>query len=546
MKFLALALTAVVGLTEGKKIGSAEMNRRMQNGLVNKPVLMRGAKPYNKAAKRMLEEEEAWEITGEYSIQFNTCTSMTVQNDEIIEDENLASMAANGDLVSDKDFILFNVCKTEYCSYYGDDDKMTFIAEVGTYFAAISQYLPTKVEQYCEACEESYDYCYAMANGYTYYPEGYEEAQEEEAEEEEQEEEEASEDEEEEEASEDEEGEGERKLKKSSKKSRKLAEDEIIKFVDCQMCAEYECLDFHQTSTNGYYDEDGEYVEAELDDAMEWLNGFSECSETNAYMDDYQIYAGLMCNAKGTGVEIGLFLDDDCTLYTPKLAFKNVMQNSDVTYYNMISDVVEFTFTNDGIECYNPEVTWYNEVDYYYEQMEKAANGEEEEEQEEDEEYEAPEAAEWCQELIGEDSAVDLYDCDYEAEEEEEEQEEEEQDENYVYYDWYTYELSEEAQDEISTVCAVYTGMIAAADAEVDSSSGSYSSYKPHTTFNPEHETLFDYSKGSSGKASGGAIFGWILFVVVAAGAGAAFFMQKTASGDKKKPLISENEGTMA
>lgn len=490
---------------------------------------MRGAKPYNAAAKRKLEEEEAFQITGEYSIQFNTCTSMSVENDELLEDQNLAAMAANGDLVSDKDFIIFNVCLTEYCEYYGDDQKMTFIAEVGTYFSAISQYLPTKVNDYCEACEDNYDYCYAMATGTTYYPEGYEP-------EEEEEEEEASEEEQEEgdEAEED----GEERRKK-----RKLKEDEIIKFVDCQMCADYECLDFHQKTVNSFYDEDGEYVEAELDDAMEWLNGFSECSETSAYMDDYQIYSGLMCNSAGTGVEIGLFMDDECTLYTPKLAFKDIMQSADMTYYNMISDVVEFTFTNDGIECYNPEVTWYNEVDYYYEMMEKAENGEEEEEEEDDEEYEAPEAAEWCQELIDEDTAVDLYDCDYEAPEEEEE--EEQQDDQYVSYDWYTYELSEEMKDEISNVCAVYTGLAAAANAEVDSNDGSYSNYKPHTTYNPEHENLFNYDNGKS-KTSGGAVFGWILLVVVVGGGAAAYFMQQSASGDKKAPLINENEGTMA
>jgi hypothetical protein len=541
MKFLSLVLAAVVGLTDAKKIGSAELNRRMQKGLVNKSVLMRGAKPYNAAAKRKLEEaeEEAWEITGEYSIQFNSCTSMTVQNDEMIEDENLLAMAANGDLVSDKDFILFNVCETQYCEYYGDEAKMTFIADVGTYFSAISQYLPNKVNEYCEACEENYDYCYAMATGQTYYPEGYEpeeEAEEEEAEEE-------SEEESEEEAEEEgEEGEDRvRKLKsKSSRKGRKLAGNEIIKFVDCQMCADYECLDFYQQSSNGYYDEDGEYVDAELDDAMEWLDGFSECSETNAYMDDYQLYSGLMCNSAGTGIEIGLFMDDDCTLYTPKLAFKDIMQSSDVIYYNMISDIVEFTFTNEGIECYNPEVVWYNEVDYYYEQMEKAQNGEEEEEEEE-EEYEAPEAAEWCQELVQDDGAVNLYDCgEYEVAEENDD--EEEGDDAAVSYDFYTYELTEEQTDEIGAVCAVYTGMIAAADAEVDSYGG-YNTYTPHTTYNPEHDNLFNYDKGS--KASGGAIFGWILLVVVVGGGAAAYFMQKSAGSDKKKPLI-ESEGQLA
>jgi len=529
MKFLALALTAVVGFSEAKKINNAELNRRMQAGLVDRPTLMSGAKPYNAEAKRKLdEEEEAFEITGKYSIQFSSCISMTVQSDDLFEDANMIDMAANGDLVAEMDYILFNVCETDYCQYYGENEKMTFIAEVGTYFAAISQYLPTKVEEYCEACEESYDYCYAQSTGGTYYPEGYEQEEEEEEEEEES-----------EESEDEDEDEDRRKLKKS----RKLANNEIIKFVDCQMCADYECLDFHQTSSNGYYDEDGEYVEAELDDAMEWLNGFSECAETNAYMDDYQMYSGLMCNSAGTGVEIGLFLDDECTLYTPKLAFKNIMQDSDTTYYNMISDVVEFTFTNDGIECYNPEVTWYNQVDYYYEQMEAAQNGEDEEEEEEDEDEEELEAAEWCEDLIDEDSAVDLYDCDaYEAEEEDE-NDDEDGDDAVASYDWYSYELTEEQKDEIGAVCAVYTGIITSA--EVDTDSGAYKNYNPHTTYNPEHEGLFNYDKNQSG-SSGGKIFGWILVLLVVGGGATAFMMQKGSSSDKKKPLIQESEGTMA
>merc|ERR1711865_774028 len=170
-----------------------------------------------------------------------------------------------------------------------------------------------------------------------------------------------------------------------------------------------------------------------------------------------------------------------------------------------ISDVVEFTFTNDGIECYNPEVTWYNQVDYYYEQMEAAQNGEDEEEEEEDEDEDGDDAV--------------------------------------TSYDWYSYELTEEQKDEIGAVCAVYTGIITSA--EVDTDSGAYKNYNPHTTYNPEHEGLFNYDKNQSG-SSGGKIFGWILVLLVVGGGATAFMMQKGSSSDKKKPLIQESEGTMA
>jgi len=327
-------------------------------------------------------------------------------------------------------------------------------------------------------------------------------------------------------------------LKKN--KNRKLAENQVLKFVDCGMCKDYECLDFHDKSSNGYYDEDGEYVDAELDDAMEWLDGFSECAETNAYMDDYLIYSNLMCNAEGTGLEIGLFLDEDCYMYSSKLAFSDIMQDADTTYFNMISDVVEFTFTNDGIECYNPEIVWYNEVDYYYEQMEAAENGEEEEEEEEEDDGEAPEAAEWCQELVQEDVAVDIDDCGgYEAEEAED------SDDDYAAkYDWFKSELTQEQSEAIGAVCTVYTSEASNDDAAGGSSSG----YTPHTVYNGENGSLFNYDKASSGNGgmSGGAIFGVILLLVCVAGGAAAFFTKKSGSNaDKKKPLINE-EGTMA
>merc|ERR1711966_223085 len=191
--------------------------------------------------------------------------------------------------------------------------------------------------------------------------------------------------------------------------------------------------------------------------------------------------------------------------YTPKLGFADIMQDGDNTYYSMISDVVEFTFTNDGIECYDPEIVWYNEVDYYYEQMEAAENGEEEVEEEEND---------------GDD--------DYASK-----------------YEWYQFEISQEQSDEIGAVCTVYTTAPANDDAAAN---GGY--YTPHTVYNGDNGNLFNYERGNSKNSngmSGSAIFGLIIVFVAVVGGAAAFMMKKSGgSADKKKPLINENEGTMA
>merc|ERR1712216_14373 len=91
---------------------------------------------------------------------------------------------------------LFSVCYSSDCYYQAEDEKLTFITDVATYFQAFADFLPNQVERYCEGCQENEDYCSG-----NYYGDAQEEAEEGEEEEEE----------EESEASEEGEG-GERKL----------------------------------------------------------------------------------------------------------------------------------------------------------------------------------------------------------------------------------------------------------------------------------------------------------------------------------------------
>jgi hypothetical protein len=538
MKFFAIAVAALMGMTEAAKLNTHQLNSRMKNDAV-KRALMHGAQPYDEKTKRLLNDNQ-FEITGSYSVQFDSCFSMTVQNADVLNDVNLMEMAEAGTLISEKDYILFKVCATATCAYDEDDQKMTFVTDVGTYFQALSQYLPQKIQQYCEGCEQQYQYCYTTDFlGQTYYPEGYvaeEEVVEEEA------------------AAE--EGEGGRKLNGQ--------QNQVIQFIDCAVCQQYECLDFYQEGYvaadgarrrkledaevgeeaaaedeavaeeeaqpegNGYYNDKGEWVEVDLDDAMEWLNSFSECVQTAGYLNEYPLYSSLMCNQDGDGIEIGLFLDDECLMYTTTVPYKDVMQDSDIMFYNMIEAVVEFTFTTD-FECYNPEVVFYNPVDYEYQQ----ANGEQQQQnQNQNENQNEPEAAEWCQQLMEHDGAVNLYDCNgYEARDGDGDGD---NDDIISTYSWYAYEIAAEASENLQAVCLVLQGY-----------EGEH-----HTSYNGNNGNLFDYKKGqtnSKSGLSGGAIAGIVLlvFVLVGAAAGAYLSHKKKGTSSGKKPLI-DNEGTMA
>lgn len=512
MKFLSVALAALVGFTDAKKtISGKDLKTRMKKGQFNKSSLMRGSKPYNAATVRKLEEQE-WEINGEYSVQFNSCLSLTIADEDLF-DEDFINIAKEGLITAQKSYILFDVCYTQDCYYQADDAKMTFITDVATFFQSFADFLPNQVENYCEGCRQNEDYCYGNIQ-----QEEQEEEQEGEEEEEQQEGEEGEQGEE--EGEEGEENGGERKLSKIAKKTtsrRHLANDKVVEYIDCNVCFEYECYDDENENEN-----QGDDEVYEFEDAIEWVNGLAECQQVeDAAWNGLDLYAGLICNAEGTGVEIGVFLDNDCALYTNQKSYANIMSYADKEYYMMSQEVVEYMFTND-FSCYQPEIEYTNP----YEEQE------EEEEQDENEEYEAPEAAEWCQNLFGGDfEATSLYDCGVDANEEQQEEEQEE-DENLYYYDWYSYQLSEQDADDEQATCKI-----------IQSLEGEYSS-----VYDKENSgVMYDYTRNKGSiKTSGGkgGVIALVVLLVIGAGAGIAYTMQSKSTNDKKAPLI--NEGSMA
>jgi len=285
------------------------------------------------------------------------------------------------------------------------------------------------------------------------------------------------------------------------------------------MCTAYEC--FEDAQAEQQQDAEDGAVTYEFDDALNWLDGLSQCQQMDNAYENLPLYAGLMCNADGTGIEIAVFMDQDCSVYAPKLSYGKMMSYADSQYFTMTEEIVEYMFTND-FSCYQPDIEYTNP--YEYQQNDEQAN---QEEQQED-----PEAAEWCNNLFdGNMEALNLANCGADNNAADEEQEE---DANLATYSWYSYQLTADQADDGNQVCQVIKGLNGGSSTLYDKkNSGTLYTYKKN------------WNKNKNGMRPGG-VATLVIFIVLAAAAAAAFIVKKRKTNDKKTPLISETEGTLA
>jgi len=506
-------MATLLGVTDAKGISNRNLKileARSKNGKINKQTLMLGAKPYNAAAKRKLDQEEEWEINGYYSVEFDNCISLETGNENLFDDEIIA-YAANGLVKSETSYITFTVCESSNCYYLSDDEKLTFITDVGTYFTALAEYLPNQVKDYCEGCEDNYDYCSGNLEA---------EAEDEDAAEDGDEEGDESGDEGEEEGDESGDEGDERKLKRNR---RKLANNRYVEYIDCDQCDAYECFADMENDGERQLDEEA----YDIDGAIEWLDALAECQAMeDAVYENTALYAGLICNSKGDGVEIGVFMDEDCSLYTTAKSFSDIMSYSDKQYYSMSQEIVQYTFTNQ-FDCQDIEIEYTNPYE----------ENQDEDEEEEEDNGEAPEAAEYCADLF--DNTVNMADCDIDENEDEQEDEDQDEDENMAYYEWYSYEISNEDAEDAQAVCKVLNGF--------DTDSGKNKSWQGKTVYDSGSSgSLYNYKKSKSARNGGGGGIALILIALLAVGGVAFFMFNKKKNDSKRAPLINASNGQMA
>lgn len=164
MYAFTFALVALVALTVDATSTASETvtGRTLRADSAASRRIMEHAVRVNRQGERILQENNnKFELTAMYSFNFDKCVSVRTEPSdagEIIFDANLEQYASKGEIVPQKSYILFNVCKTKYCDYYKSDDNL-YMIDIGTYMAAIADYYVSRHEAYCDACVDSYNYC---------------------------------------------------------------------------------------------------------------------------------------------------------------------------------------------------------------------------------------------------------------------------------------------------------------------------------------------------------------------------------------------------
>mmetsp|Transcript_4744 Transcript_4744/g.10251 ORF Transcript_4744/g.10251 Transcript_4744/m.10251 type:complete len:525 (-) Transcript_4744:145-1719(-) len=494
VKFSFLALAgAIATATAAKHNTSIKLGKRqLRRGDASTEALLKKARPYKKAnAGRKLEgQQDAVELDGSYSVKFSQCVDVRTKSEDLFSDE-LIAYAQSGSVVSSKSFVLFHVCQGDNCYYESDDDL--YIVDLGTYLANVATYHADKRQNFCEACEQFQDTCVVEEEEVA----EDDAAEEEEAAEEDGAEGEAEEGEDEpEEEGEGEEAEGQQAEGEEDEPDRKLktASRRTANYIDCDQCLANNC--YADDEADGDVD-DGAQQQQNMEElerqVSEWIANLGECQESGTQdANGNNLYIGVMCDSYGDGVELAVFLDEECSMYTSQHTFNSVYNpnydDNEINYVTYAENYIKIAF-EETMSCL--------EVEYDDPNEEQDGNAAEEEE-------ERYEMNEYCEGLLN-DEAMDFNNCEAENGNEQEEEAQDDQ------YSWYTFDI--EDADDIGEVCqVVYQMQGEYYHAYDESSSGTW--YSRNSNGQIITVSAQNNQGNKSPGLSGGAIAGIVVLIV--------------------------------
>jgi hypothetical protein len=129
-------------------------------------------------------------------------------------------------------------------------------------------------------------------------------------------------------------------MTKKKEEQRKLASQTI----DCDQCSAYECYVAED-------EDDSVQSREELDNSIaEWIADLAECKEAGMQWNDMDLYVSAMCTSYGDGVELAVFVDEECTMYTNQQNFYDVWNpNNDnedgVNYLTYAEEIIQSAFS---------------------------------------------------------------------------------------------------------------------------------------------------------------------------------------------------------
>ncbi|CAJ1956849.1 unnamed protein product [Cylindrotheca closterium] len=478
-----------------------------------------------------------FQVDGSFSLRFETCTSLTILDDNVMESADNGSV-----LHTAKDFVIFKATNNKKV-------QKRFAVDIPTFVNTIAETILSENYSYCEVCNDAIDTCLYTSSGtsssYQGNQYGYQMA-----------------------------NGGNRRLQNGdtepidcatckkvcgaqmtaySYQSEYTDESAMGWLETISQCAQLSSDDGYQLNNlqyGNYLSTNGDSVYTNSNNGNVNSNGYYNYQgqqqqysgqQQQTYDQVYgEIYAGLMCNADGTGMEIGLFKDEDCTIQNPADAFKNTLVEGTepYIYYTKTKSVVEYLFqapvSCKGTTYYNP----YDNANGYSSNSDNSYSS-----------YQVPQANEGCQDLFGGDYTLDLSsgDCSNVGQNNgnyynNQAQEDGSQYGEYTYYSssgWKTYSYDITDGDDMFQVCTSLEKQLEAGSTYTTSTQARSNNLYEYTHNMSVNELLRE-------KLTGDDIF--LIIVGVLAGLAAVLFCFKTfwrrrrANRDKRQALINAGE----
>jgi hypothetical protein len=443
---------------------AARLGLSKASNLVDKavPVTLDG-----KVDERRLNDQIS--VTIYDSIAFHSCLTLTTSLDnKVMEtlqaDSTLYNYWKQGQIATTQSYVLFSICKTGNCTSVSDSSLLMVDLES---YMGLTQYRPAKTIDYCNACENAKDWCLY----------------------------------------------GQYQNSSSANGGRDLAGQVTEQPVSCTTCSTMGCFD---ASNNNKVD-DGGHVN--IENVVAWVEALTACEATGSQWYNMDVYAQFMCNSQGTGVEIGIFLDNECTVYTALESYAGLFPNSPYLTYS--TSIVTYPFIND-VNC-AADIEWVS-PENWDSSMATAI----------DDQY-AAEANQYCQQLLQSKMLLPLDNCAANG---------------YGnnanggnddgMFSGYTYDLAEQDINDAYAVCtAIYNVTHNPAGKNIKQN------VQNKNVFNSSN-TLYTYSKSQKSHKAGRAVGITFLVLAVLGALGFVGWKALNAKKDSKKQPLVEGTGALA